>query len=220
MRRRSALSIDRCGPDRGRLSTRRARSRGRFTFCFLGGHALSDDDILKEAREAFERAADAEAEYRRDALDDLKFARLGDQWPEAIRRERDLGSHLLRPADAPPGADPPAGRKLRPRPRATDRSDPPSQRTFAMRRFVSVIASIAAGAALSGCAGLTTFLTTPAGRDGTMGQAILQHLELCKRTYRGALGAGITGSFDIECPAQHPAESAAPSEAPPARLPT
>jgi len=51
---------------------------------------LSDDDILKEAREAFERAADAEAENRRDALDDLKFARLGEQWPEAIRRERDL----------------------------------------------------------------------------------------------------------------------------------
>ena len=51
---------------------------------------MSDDDILKEAREAFERAADAEAENRRDALDDLKFARLGEQWPEAIRRERDL----------------------------------------------------------------------------------------------------------------------------------
>ena len=40
---------------------------------------MSDDDILKEAREAFERAADAEAENRRDALDDLKPARLGDQ---------------------------------------------------------------------------------------------------------------------------------------------
>jgi len=51
---------------------------------------LSDDDILKEAREAFELAADAEAENRRDALDDLRFARLGEQWPEAIRRERDL----------------------------------------------------------------------------------------------------------------------------------
>ncbi len=51
---------------------------------------MSDDDILKEAREAFERAADAEAENRREALDDLRFARLGEQWPEAIRRERDL----------------------------------------------------------------------------------------------------------------------------------
>jgi len=51
---------------------------------------LSDDEILKEAREAFERAADAEAENRREALDDLRFARLGEQWPEAIRREREL----------------------------------------------------------------------------------------------------------------------------------
>ena len=51
---------------------------------------MSDDEIIREAREAFERAADAEAENRRDALDDLRFARLGEQWPDAIRRERDL----------------------------------------------------------------------------------------------------------------------------------
>uniref|UniRef100_UPI0039837653 portal protein n=1 Tax=Phenylobacterium sp. TaxID=1871053 RepID=UPI0039837653 len=51
---------------------------------------MSDDDTLKDAREAFELAAEAEAENRRDALDDLRFARLGEQWPEAIRRERDL----------------------------------------------------------------------------------------------------------------------------------
>src|SRR6478735_7698816 len=55
-----------------------------------GAKALSDDDILREAREAFERAADAEAENRREALDDLRFARLGEQWPDAIRREREL----------------------------------------------------------------------------------------------------------------------------------
>jgi hypothetical protein len=51
---------------------------------------LSDDEIIKEAREAFELAADAEAETRRDALDDLRFARLGEQWPAEIKRERDL----------------------------------------------------------------------------------------------------------------------------------
>jgi len=54
------------------------------------GFALSDDDILEEARAAFELAADAEAENRRDALDDLRFARLGEQWPEAVRRAREL----------------------------------------------------------------------------------------------------------------------------------
>jgi len=51
---------------------------------------LSDDEIIKEAREAFELAAEAEAENRREALDDLRFARLGEQWPAAIRREREL----------------------------------------------------------------------------------------------------------------------------------
>ena len=57
---------------------------------FIWSSALSDDEIIKEAREAFERAADAEAENRREALDDLRFARLGEQWPAQIRRERDL----------------------------------------------------------------------------------------------------------------------------------
>jgi hypothetical protein len=51
---------------------------------------LSDDEIIRDAREAFERAAEAEAENRREALDDLRFARLGEQWPAQIRRERDL----------------------------------------------------------------------------------------------------------------------------------
>uniref|UniRef100_UPI0025F089CE portal protein n=1 Tax=uncultured Phenylobacterium sp. TaxID=349273 RepID=UPI0025F089CE len=51
---------------------------------------MSDDDILSEAREAFRLAADAEAENRREALDDIRFARLGEQWPDAVRRARDL----------------------------------------------------------------------------------------------------------------------------------
>jgi hypothetical protein len=51
---------------------------------------LSDDDILAEARAAFELASDAEAENRREALDDLRFARLGEQWPEKVRQERAL----------------------------------------------------------------------------------------------------------------------------------
>lgn len=51
---------------------------------------MSDDEIIREAREAFELVADAEAENRRDALDDLRFARLGEQWPERVRREREL----------------------------------------------------------------------------------------------------------------------------------
>ena len=56
----------------------------------MGHPTLSDDEIIREARDAFELAADAEAENRREALDDLRFARLGEQWPERVRREREL----------------------------------------------------------------------------------------------------------------------------------
>lgn len=50
----------------------------------------SDEDKLKEEREEFEEAADAEADNRNVALDDLKFARLNEQWPEEIRKQREL----------------------------------------------------------------------------------------------------------------------------------
>ena len=48
-----------------------------------------DSDILKDAREAFEQAADAEADNRKEALDDIRFARMGEQWPEGIKRQRE-----------------------------------------------------------------------------------------------------------------------------------
>ncbi len=46
-------------------------------------------DVLNEAREAFELAVEKEALNRREALDDLRFARLDEQWPEIVRRERE-----------------------------------------------------------------------------------------------------------------------------------
>src|SRR5690606_27201427 len=48
------------------------------------------DDLLKEAQEAFDLARQAENENRVEALDDLRFARLGKQWPEHIKNQRDL----------------------------------------------------------------------------------------------------------------------------------
>lgn len=51
---------------------------------------MADKDIIKDARECFRLSHDAESENRNWALDDLKFARLGDQWPDAVRRQRDL----------------------------------------------------------------------------------------------------------------------------------
>lgn len=50
----------------------------------------SDEDTLKQEREEFEEAHDAEAENRNVALDNLRFARLGEQWPEQIRKQREL----------------------------------------------------------------------------------------------------------------------------------
>lgn len=50
----------------------------------------TEDEFLAEAREKFELAAERENENRVNGLDDLKFARLGEQWPEAIRKKREL----------------------------------------------------------------------------------------------------------------------------------
>lgn len=47
-----------------------------------------DDSLLSDAREAFEDAQDHEAENRVAALDDLRFARLGEQWDDEIQRLR------------------------------------------------------------------------------------------------------------------------------------
>ena len=50
------------------------------------------DDILKEAKDAFAASADASSENRQTALDDVRFARLGEQWHaddlETRKRER------------------------------------------------------------------------------------------------------------------------------------
>ncbi len=46
------------------------------------------DEILKEAREAFELCCAHEAENRAEALDDLRFARLGEQWPKGVLDKR------------------------------------------------------------------------------------------------------------------------------------
>lgn len=54
----------------------------------VGGEAVRD--YLAEAQEAFQQAVDAESENREEAEDDLRFARLSDQWPDNIRREREI----------------------------------------------------------------------------------------------------------------------------------
>ena len=46
------------------------------------------DDIVKEALDKFDAAVEAEADNRREALDDIKFARLSEQWPAEVRAAR------------------------------------------------------------------------------------------------------------------------------------
>lgn len=49
-----------------------------------------DDDFLADAREEFEECVEHEADNRKEALDDLRFARLDEQWPEEVRKQREL----------------------------------------------------------------------------------------------------------------------------------
>lgn len=52
---------------------------------------MSDDEaILQQAREAYAQAREWWADNQREAKEDLEFARLGRQWDERIRREREL----------------------------------------------------------------------------------------------------------------------------------
>lgn len=49
---------------------------------------MESSELLREARERFERAYTAEQENRSEQIDDLKF-KAGDQWPEDIRKQRE-----------------------------------------------------------------------------------------------------------------------------------
>lgn len=72
-----------------------------------------------------------------------------------------------------------------------------------MKRVVLIAAACVA---LSGCAGLNA-----AVQPGGLGEKVLDDLKYCKREYEGALGAGLTGSFRIQCdPLPPPAPSPPP----------
>ncbi len=49
----------------------------------------SDSELLSDALKQFKLCQDAEDENRAAALDDLKFARLGEQWPDAVKKQRE-----------------------------------------------------------------------------------------------------------------------------------
>lgn len=56
---------------------------------FFIGRNMDKDDI-KEALEQYDSATEAWAENYNNALDDLRFARLGEQWPDQVQRDREL----------------------------------------------------------------------------------------------------------------------------------
>lgn len=51
---------------------------------------MSDKDIIKDAKEAFEETQEAESKNREAWVSDVRFARLGEQWPAAVKRQREL----------------------------------------------------------------------------------------------------------------------------------
>ena len=52
------------------------------------GPDAKDDDIISEARDAFKDARDAEDENRTRYAEDVRFGRMGQQWPDEIIRQR------------------------------------------------------------------------------------------------------------------------------------
>ncbi len=48
-----------------------------------------DKDIITEAKERFKLSQDAFEDNRQLAIDDLRFSRLAEQWPEAVRQQRE-----------------------------------------------------------------------------------------------------------------------------------
>jgi hypothetical protein len=50
----------------------------------------AEQDLLADAKDEFDRIAEIENDNRECYIDDIRFARDADQWPEAIRKEREL----------------------------------------------------------------------------------------------------------------------------------
>jgi len=71
---------------RASLAILRARKFRRFNRGLARGEQEHRDEHVKES---FEQCAEREQQNRADALDDIRFARLAEQWPDAVRRSRE-----------------------------------------------------------------------------------------------------------------------------------
>ena len=48
-----------------------------------------DKDTLADDKDAFKDAVEAEADQRKESLEQLRFARMGEQWPDEVKRQRE-----------------------------------------------------------------------------------------------------------------------------------
>jgi hypothetical protein len=61
-----------------------------------GSKASSDDSILEDAKDKFRICEENESDNRENALDDLRFGRLGEQWDRKDAKNRsDEGRPML-----------------------------------------------------------------------------------------------------------------------------
>lgn len=51
---------------------------------------MSDEKLIETAKKRFKWAVENESADRENRLDDVKFVRLGEQWPENVRRDREM----------------------------------------------------------------------------------------------------------------------------------
>lgn len=49
---------------------------------------MSDDDVIRQARDYFKESDSVSSENRIDAEEDIRFARLADQWPDQVKAQR------------------------------------------------------------------------------------------------------------------------------------
>jgi hypothetical protein len=56
----------------------------------MDGLMTDAEDILARAKRDFEKCQDGENHNRREALDDIRFARLSEQWPDEVIKQREI----------------------------------------------------------------------------------------------------------------------------------
>ena len=48
------------------------------------------EEVLTRAKDRFSKSEDSESDNRNAALDDLKFARMGEQWSDSDKKKREI----------------------------------------------------------------------------------------------------------------------------------